>query len=382
MELKDMNLDQVESRLLDLDKQVRESNDLDFVKTAKTEKEQLLQRKAELQELEQRKKDIFAIEHGAGQKREERAGGYKVEEKTYAVDTPEYRTAFLKQMQGKDLTTEERTAVVAAGAVIPTTTMNQIVGKLELCPIIAAVDVSYIPGFVTFPVESTINNASWVEMATAATDSADTLSSITLGMYKLIKTIEITADVKAMAIDAFEAWLIARLVNKLEKAIANAIFNGTGTNQPTGLLKSGEISNTGTFTKAAITYKDIMSILATVPTQYLTGAKFALPRTLFYGEILGLTDDNKRPIVVADPQAPAKFNILGYPAIIDDNCTADTIIFGDFKGYKFNFAKPITVESNESVAFRSGSIVYRGMTLCDGKLADKNGLCVFKRATA
>ena len=367
---------------MDLGKQVKESNDLDFVKNAKSEQEQLLQRKAELQELEQRKKDIFAIEHGAGQKREERTVVYKAEEKTYAADTPEYRTAFLKQMQGKDLTAEERTAVVAAGAVIPTTTMNQIVGKLELCPIIAAVDVSYIPGFVTFPVENAINNANWVEMATAATDSADTLTSITLGMYKLIKTIEITADVKAMAIDAFEAWLIARLVNKLEKAIANAIFNGTGTNQPTGLLKSGEITNTETFTKTAITYKDIMSILATVPTQYLTGAKFALPRTLFYGEILGLTDDNKRPIVVADPQAPAKFNILGYPAIIDDNCAADTIIFGDFKGYKFNFAKPITVESNESVAFRSGSIVYRGMTLCDGKLADKNGLCVFKRATA
>lgn len=376
-----MNLNDVESRLFDLDKQVKESNSVDFVKDAQKKKEQLLQRKAELQELEQRKKDIFSIENGAGQKKEERMGGYKVEEKTYGVNTPEYRMAFLKQMQGKELDVEERTALTAVSAVIPTTTMNQIIGQLELAPMIAAVDVSYIPGNVSFPVENAINDANWVEMATAATDAADSLSMVTLGAYKLIKTIEITADVQAMGIDAFERWLVARLVNKLEKAISNAILNGTGKNQPTGLLKSGEITNTGTFTKNGLTYKDILGIIASIPSQYMPEAQFVLHRTLFYGEVLGLTDTNGKPVIVRDPQSPAKLNILGYPALVDDNCPADTIIFGRTKGYKFNFASMPTVKSDESVGFRSGTTVYRGMVLCDGKLGDKNGLCVYTRAT-
>ena len=304
------------------------------------------------------------------------------EQRTFGVDTPEYRSAWLKNLQGKTLDAEERAAVTASAA-IPTQTMNRIIHRLELTPMIAAVDVTYIPGNVTFPIEGTVNAASWVAMGTAATDSADTITSITLGAYKLIKTVEITADVMAMGIDAFEDWLVERLANKLSVAVDAAIFTGTGSNQATGLLKEGEITQTGTFTKAGMTYKDLLTIIATLPTQYLAKASFSMPRTLFYKEVLGIVDDNGRPVVVADPQSPAKFNVLGYHVIVDDNCTADNLLFGDFKeAYKFNFAQSPAVESDKSVAFRSGSTVFRVMALADGKPADKKAVCRFTRAAS
>ena len=133
----------------------------------------------------------------------------------------------MKKLQGKELNAEERQAVTATAA-NPTITMNEIVHKLELNPLIAAVDVTNIPGYVTYPAEGTINDAAWVAMGTAATDSADTLTAVTLGAYKLIKTVEITADVEAMSVDAFESWLVARLANKIEKAIDAGILNGGG----------------------------------------------------------------------------------------------------------------------------------------------------------
>ena len=304
------------------------------------------------------------------------------EQRTFGVDTPEYRSAWLKNLQGKPLDAEERAAVTASAA-IPTQTMNRIIHRLELNPMIAAVDVTYIPGNVTFPIEGTVNAASWVAMGSAATDSGDTISSITLAAYKLIKTVEITADVMAMGIDAFETWLVERLANKLSVAVDAAIFTGTGSSQATGLLKSGEITQTGTFTKAAMTYKDLLKIIATLPTQYLPSASFAMPKALFYGEVLGIVDTNGRPVVVADPQSPAKFNVLGYPVIVDDNCTADNLLFGDFKeGYKFNFAQAPAVESDKSVAFRSGSTVFRVMALADGKPAEKKAVCLFTRAAS
>lgn len=304
------------------------------------------------------------------------------EQRTFGVDTPEYRSAWLKNLQGKPLDAEERAAVTASAA-IPTQTMNRIIHRLELTPMIAAVDVTYIPGNVTFPIEGTVNAASWVAMGSTATDSGDTITSITLGAFKLIKTVEITADVMAMGIDAFETWLVERLANKLSVAVDAGIFTGTGSSQATGYLKEGEITQTGTFTKAAMTYKDLLAIIATLPTQYLANASFAMPRALFYKEVLGITDTNGRPVVVADPQAPAKFTILGYPVIVDDNCTADNLLFGDFKeSYKFNFAQAPAVESDKSVAFRSGSTVYRVMALCDGKPADKNAVCRFTRAAS
>lgn len=305
-----------------------------------------------------------------------------VESRTYGVDTPEYRSAWLRNLQGHELTVEERAAVTASAA-IPTTTMNKIIARMELTPIIQAVDVTYIPGNVTYPIEKTVNGVSWVDMGTAATDSADALGAITLGAYKLIKTVEITADVMAMGIDAFEAWLVARLGNKMSVAVAAAIAAGTGSNQATGLTKSGEITQTGTYTKAGMTYKDLMTILATLPTQYMVNAKFAMPRAVFYSDLLGMTDSNGKPVVVADVQSPAKFNILGYPVILEDSFPKDNIVFGDlFEGYKFNFAMAPTVESDKSVAFRSGSTVYRVMALADGKPADKKGLCLFTRAGA
>lgn len=245
---------------------------------------------AEVRSLKDERTQITqAAERRAKILREVSAGGGTVirtfdqglpEKRTYTPESAEYRSAWLRSLQGKELTVEERAAVTAS-SVIPTQTMNRIVGKLEETPIIAAVDVTYIPGNVSYPVEKTVNAASWVAMGTAATDSADALDTVSLGAYKLIKTVEITADVNDMGIDAFESWLVDRLANKIAVAVDAAIFNGTGSSQATGILKSGEITQTGTFTKAAITYKDLLKIMATVGTQYLPNAKFAMPRALF-----------------------------------------------------------------------------------------------------
>lgn len=288
------------------------------------------------------------------------------ENRTFAVDTVEYRNAFLKNLQGKELTVEERSAVTASAA-IPTQTMNEIVHKLELAPIINAVDVTYIPGNVTYPVEGNVAAASWVAMGTAATDSADTLTSITLGAYKLIKTVEITADVAAMAVDAFESWLVARLANKIERAVATAIVSGSGSAQATGL---SSLTATGSYTKV-ITFSDVMAMIAALPTEYAPNAAFVMSRTTFYGNVLNIQDTAKHPIVVADAQAPAKFNVMGYPVILEDAAGTD-VYFGDLKeGYKFNFAKAPVVDRDESVAFRTGSTVYRAMALADGKPTGK-----------
>ena len=79
------------------------------------------------------------------------SGGEEREERTFAVDTPEYRVAWLKNLQGKPLNAEERTAITASAA-IPTQTMNMIVGRLDLNPLLNAIDISYIPSNISFPV--------------------------------------------------------------------------------------------------------------------------------------------------------------------------------------------------------------------------------------
>lgn len=302
-------------------------------------------------------------------------------EKNYNVNGAEYRSAWVKDLMGKELNTEERAALTSANAVIPTGIAEEVYSIVEASPLVDAVDVSHITGYVTFPVETAASDAAWVAMAAAATDGTDTLTPITLNAYKLIKTVEITADISAMSVAAFEKWIVARLADKILKAVNNAILNGTGASQPSGIFKVKN-SATGTFTKAGMTYKDLMKVLAALPTGYAANGTLVMNRALFYGDVLGMTDSNGQKVCVADAQSPAKFNVLGYPVIIDDNCPADKLLFGDLKAYKFNFASDTEVKPDASVGFRSGSVVWRAMTLADGNLGDARAIVRFDRATA
>lgn len=379
---------EIEARLAEIRTATEDqSTNLETLNALEAESRSLTTEYAELrarnEEVERRQR---ILDEAAARGRETRRFGnpqLTPEERTFAVDSPEYRSAYLRNLQGRELTAEERAAVSASG-VIPTQTMNKIIGRLELNPLLAAVDIMHIPGNVSLPVAGTVNAASWVAMGTAATDSADTIATVELGAYKLIKTLEITADVEAMAIDAFENWLTANLANQLEVALSKAILSGSGTSQATGIATTISTA-TGTFTKAAMKYKDLMAIIGSLPTKYAKNATFVMPRTLFYGEVLGMETTSGDKIVVADAQAPGKFNILGFPVIIEDFAvisSVDNVFFGDMKEYKLNFAKEPEVKRNDSVGFRAGSTVYRAMALADGKLADTNAVVRYTRATA
>ena len=381
MELKEMTLQDVEARLSAIEGEIEAATEVDAVNALAEEKRSLLDRQAELKDLAERKEVAQKLESReiTGNKIEETK---KMEEKrTFAVDTMEYRDAFMKKLQGKELDVEERAAITASAA-IPTITMNKIISVLERTPLIAAVDVSYIPGNVTFPVENAVSEAAWVAMGTAATDGTANLTSVSLAAYKLIKTVEVTADVQAMSIDAFEGWLVDRLANKIAKAVDAGILNGSGSTSGQCLgIRISKSTQDGTYTKNTIKWSDITKIIGTLKTEYLPNASFVMNRNLFFNKILGLENSQGNPIVVLDPQAPAKYNLLGFPVIVDDNSTTGDILFGDFKAYKFNFAKAPEVTSDDSVAFRTGSRVYRAMALADGKLADTNAIVIFIEAT-
>lgn len=301
----------------------------------------------------------------------------KMENRNFTAGSAEYREAYLMNLQGRDLDVEQR-AAVAATAVIPTQTLNKIYGYLEESPILSRVDLTYIPGNVTLPVDNVNSEAAWVDMATASTDGADALDSISLAAYKLIKTVEITADIEAMGIDAFEAWLVQNLGAKIEKALDAAVFNGTGSKQATGILTT--VAVTGTFTKAKAKYSDLINIIAALPSGAAKNATFAMPRKLFFTDVIGIEDQAGQPVCHVDVESPAKYNILGYHVVLDDNVPADNIVFGDFKAYKLNIAKAPTVASDDSVGFRSGSRVYRAMALADGKVALASAFVRYTRA--
>ena len=333
----------------------KRANDLEAVKN------EIEARKQAAAKLEERRRQI-AEDTGtkpvAEMKQEER-------KMSFEVNTPEYREAWLKNLQHKELNAEERTALAHGDYAIPQETANKIWGKLELYPILKAIDVMHVPGTVVLPVEGTVASAAVVAMGSAATDSADELAKVSLGIYKIIKTIEITADVEAMAVPAFETWLVDRLANKVFRKIADLVIVGTGSNTLTGLHTITAM--TTDYTSTGVTYGDLLNIVAELPSEYLPNASWVMSRQTFWTGVKNLNSSSDVRVVNTDVGSPAAYNVLGFPVIIDDNASAD-IYFGDMReGYVLNFGKDVQIARDESVGFRSGSTVFRGMALCDGK---------------
>ena len=305
----------------------------------------------------------------------------KMEERIFTPDTVEYRDAYMKNLMGKPMSIEERSALSGASYVIPTETLNKIYGKLEENQLIREIDALRIPGYVSVPTASTVNDASWIAMASASTDSADAMGTVSLTAKKLIKTIEITADIQAMSIPAFQGWLVNKLAQKMEAAICAAIVNGAGTTTvPQGVGQCGITTSTAI---AGATLAKLSAFMGGLKAPYHNGAIWVMSAENFFTYVLPLASDSNGYLV----QDGIGYRLLGHRVVLNDNvddckfksgstaeaANADHIIFGNFReGYVFNFGEGIQVEADNSVSFRSGSTVYRAMALCDGAVADKD----------
>lgn len=375
MEIREMTFDEVEQRSAEvLAEMETEGADLDALKA---EAQTLQERKQELRkQAEARKAEAEdATKNGVVVRTFEEK---KMEERTFKPDTVEYRDAYLKSLMGLPMDVEERTALTVAANVIPTETLNKIYGKLQENPLIAELDALYIPGYVSVPKATTVYDASWIAISSASTDSADVIGTVALTAKKLIKTIEITADIKAMAIPAFQGWLVNKLAQKMEAAICAAVVNGAGSTEPTGIGQGGISASTAISSASVTTFA---SFMAGVGTAYQRTAVWIMSPKTFFGKVVPLANDSNGAVVMNG----LDYRLLGHRVVLDpnvDSCqfkngstaetqSADHVIFGSLReGYVFNYGEGIAIEADQSVAFRSGSTVYRAMALCDGAVVD------------
>lgn len=305
----------------------------------------------------------------------------KVEERkdektmTFTVDSPEYRIAFLKNLMGKELTAEERT-VDLSGA-LPSSTANKVISIVEKSPLLSKVEISRIAGNLAIPTETASDAASWGATGAAANDTVGTTQ---LYAYQLIKTISVPGTVKAGAIDAFEDYIVRRLAEKIRKALEAAVINGDGSGKATG-IKTTVNTLTGTFTKAAFAKADLFKIMGALGGDYQDEAIFIMPSKVYYGEVAAVVGLNDYANLASGANTA---KLMGKDVVLTENAVisnADYIFYGDPKKYFINFSEDINVKKDESVGFASNSVMYRGVAVCDGKLADANAFVMFTRAT-
>jgi len=373
MEIKEMNIEQVEARLADIKGLIDTAENLEELSA---EVDALNERKAEINaEAEKRAAILENIaEKETGTVVREMEKENTMEERTFAVDTKEYRNAWLKNLAGQPLDVEERAAMTTVN-VIPTITENTIINRLKENSLLQYIDFTQFSGCVDIPVYSANGDAAWSD----TNEQQDEITTCSLNLYKLIKTVQFPAKFEKDGIDAFEAKLVEALVNKIESALQAAVINGDGSSKAEGIAHTHSTAD-GTFTKAGITKADLLKIMGKLPGKYQRDAVWIMPSAVFY-EAMGIANIQNFVNVGDD----LKKVICGKPVITDDNCvisSTDTILYGAAKAYHLNIGNAIEVSRTADRYFEYDNIGFKAVTYADGKLDNSEAFVKYTRATA
>lgn len=378
MNLEDMNLEQVNQRLAELDEIVERSQKVEEVDSATEEKRSLLDRQAELKDLQERKQIAKDLQSGkiAAEVVEERKDEKPMEfEKMSPMDiraTEEYRSGFLKALQGKPLNdTEKRAnemATTDVAGVIPTMTQDRIFNKLkEYAPLLNEITLLQVAGNVTVAVEGTNNAAAIHAENDLISPAADTMVSISLAGYEIVKLVRISATVSTMAINAFETWLVDILSENIASKIGEYIIYGDGSGEPKGIDYAAtwtDTTNAVIPASATPTAAELVELVGYLKGGYKRRAKFLMNSQTFWGSVVAAQDNSKYKILTDDYT-----RILGYPVLLDDNVAAGDIFFGDFKKVVGNLSQNIKVDRSAESGFAYNAIDYRGTAIFDCDIA-------------
>lgn len=375
-------LQEIEKRLTEIKVELENDNaDIDALE--KEVKELTEERKAIQEKIERRKEIMANIVSGEGTiitdfipNKEERK--FENMTKEEILETPEYRSAFLKKLLGKPLTEAEERAYTSAdnsaGAVIPTLTASELFDKMvAIAPMIDEITLLRVAGNVKFAIENVRDAATKHTENAAVTPAGDNLAYVTLAGYEYIKVIRISKTVQTMSINAFENWLTDMLAEDIAVAIENDIINGNGTSGPKGVEYAAtwvagenliEYANGG-----SPTFDNVMDMIAALPLRYHSGAKFLCNSKFLYGKLAKIKDDQKQPILVKDMANGLQFRIMGFPVLLSDKVADGVMYFGNFKKIVGNLAQDVTVESSTQSGFLNNSIDFRGTAIFDCDIA-------------
>lgn len=167
----------------------------------------------------------------------------------------------------------------------------------------------------------------WVDETTAPTESTPTLAQVTGSPNACGTYIDISRKLLKQSSVDIEAWTRNAIARALAKVIDQAAFNGGGTTEPTGLL-TGPLSTDVSVTAGTPTYAEMVNIPATVEGNnvMLDNCKWAVTSEVFWKLAATATSTNG-PKFIADYETG---RILGKPAVVSSNVTANYGIFGDW----------------------------------------------------
>ncbi len=297
----------------------------------------------------------------------------------------EYRTAWLRNIRGLELSEAETRALTTAtgsvGAAVPTITQNKIIEKVkQYCPLLDKIDLLRVPGGVKVPAEGTTTDAKTHAEGAVITADDDKLVDVVLAGYEVTKLVTISKSVEKMSIDAFENWLVNKISRKVAEQIGKLIIFGSGNSEAQGIDKitwdatnSISVAKTGSLSAA-----NVRALVALLNGGYDNGAEWLMSKATFFTDFHPLMDNSKDNIITEDNGV---YRVMGYPVSFDDRITAHEAYLGNiYRGYLGNMPEDITVTSQ--FVTRENAYDFLGCAMFDGKVQAVEAFVKLVKATA
>ena len=246
----------------------------------------------------------------------------RIENKT---NTLEYREAFKNYIQrgevNKDVLefrTDEHTSTSTASAVMPEVLINEIIKTAKISGnVLPKVRKTNLKGGVKYPTLSVRPRASWVTEGSVSDTEKLTTGSISFSYYELECRVAQSLLSEYASIEAFEAEFVRLVVETMVNAKEIAIFKGTGTNQPTGILVASDTKTTEIKKDELGKYDKLKAALAGLKGNYRVGAELFMAQET-WDKIDGMVDTNGQPVAKVNygTENGASYRLFGYPVNI------------------------------------------------------------------
>lgn len=284
----------------------------------------------------------------------------------YNAASPEYRTAFLRNLLGEEMSAEERAAFVHTTAntpnVLPTTMLNTIWDLVSTEHSIMGDITIYRTGTILEVVKHTAitqGAAKVVAENTANDDETNTFVKVTLSGKDFSKHVDISYAMERMSLDALEQYLTSEIARQLGAAMAADVVAQIGTDMATGNKKTSAKASTVTFAELA----GLFGSLARV-SNVVVYAK----RSTIYKYLVGMVDTSGRPIFQTTAQQGAAGTILGATIKVEDAVADNVMLIGDPKKVVYNMVQDIMIESDRDI--KKHVTTYSGYARGQGALID------------
>lgn len=291
-----------------------------------------------------------------------------------------YRSAWLKTLQGKPLDEAEQraysTAANSALPIIPETTANQIIKKMyEVAPILQKCKIFHVPGNFKFAVENVNDDAALHTENAAITPASDSLKSVALTGYEIVKLVKASRACSAMALSAFESYIVEVVAENIARKIEYYIFAGTGSAQPGGVKIAGKgasgayADGTDQITvgaSAALTEANVVALYGMLGDGYERNAVWCMRKATFFSDFFPLMNKSKNNLIEF---ANGKYYIMGAEVYFTGSVPASEAYLGDFSYIIGNYSQDITVVKSEHSGLATNSIDFLGSCVFDSKPA-------------